>query len=102
MNTLAQTKINRFASRCAASCQKLLSQLARVRQTIQTEVRETLQVNDRLLRLALNEAEALAWQTDYPHLLFPSLAQERALAVATWTNHQRRILHREPRLRLAA
>ena len=44
-----------------------------------------------LLRSALNEAEALAWQTAYPHLFFPVLAQEKASAVTTWAARQRRV-----------
>lgn len=41
----------------------------------------------RLLRLALNEAEGLAWQTKFPHLVFPELAREKARAAVAW--HQR-------------
>jgi hypothetical protein len=36
----------------------------------------------------LNEAEALAWQTSYPHLLFPELAVEKVQAVAAWQTRQ--------------
>lgn len=42
----------------------------------------------RLLRLALNEAEALAWQTDFPHLLFPVLAAEKANTAIAWHERQ--------------
>jgi len=44
---------------------------------------------NKLLHLALNEAEALAWQTEYPHLVFPTLALEKAQAVANWLTRQR-------------
>lgn len=43
----------------------------------------------RLLRLALNEAEGLAWQTEFPHLVFPELAREKARAAVAW--HQRQV-----------
>jgi hypothetical protein len=43
----------------------------------------------RLLRLALNEAEGLAWQTEFPHLVFPELAREKAWAAVAW--HQRQL-----------
>jgi len=43
---------------------------------------------ERMLQLALNEAEAVAWQTDYPHLLFPELAMEKVQAVASWNHRQ--------------
>lgn len=42
----------------------------------------------RLFQLALNEAEALAWQTGFPELVFPTLAQEKARKVADWLKHQ--------------
>ena len=42
----------------------------------------------RLLHLALNEAEALAWQTDFPYLVFPLLAAEKAQATLAWHTRQ--------------
>ncbi|MBC8097196.1 MAG: hypothetical protein H7Y43_15425 [Akkermansiaceae bacterium] len=84
-----RTTVQRFASKCVASCEKLLTQITRVRKSIQAEFRETRQAHDHLVQLALNEAEALAWQTDYPHLLFPTLALEKVQAVATWNRRQR-------------
>jgi hypothetical protein len=48
-------------------------------------------VQEQLVRLALNEAEALARQTWYPHLVFPDLAAEKIQAVAAWENRQRRL-----------
>ena len=42
----------------------------------------------RLLKLALNEAEALAWQTSHPHLFFPLLATEKAEAAVKWHKRQ--------------
>ena len=41
----------------------------------------------RLLALALNEAEALAWNTEFPHLFFPMLGEEKARTSLAW--HQR-------------
>ena len=40
-------------------------------------------------RLALTEAEALAWQTPYPHLFFPLLAEEKAALANQWSARQR-------------
>ena len=48
---------------------------------IVNDFHETLDSHGNLFQLALNEAEALAWQTDYPHLFFPTLAMERVQAV---------------------
>jgi len=39
---------------------------------------------ERLFRVALNEAEALAWETEYPQLVFPVLAREKIEAIAAW------------------
>jgi hypothetical protein len=41
-----------------------------------------------LARLALNEAEALAWQTGVPHLVFPELADEKIRELAAWRERQ--------------
>lgn len=49
----------------------------------------------RVLRLALNEAEALAWQTEFPHLFFPALASEKANTALAW--HERQQLVRRGR-----
>jgi len=42
----------------------------------------------RLIRLALNEAEALACQSGFPALIFPLLAIEKAQAVRAWSKRQ--------------
>ena len=47
--------------------------------------------NVRLLRLALNEAEALAWQTSFPQLFFHELAAEKAEATIRWHQQQRAV-----------
>jgi len=44
-----------------------------------------------MVRFALNEAEALAWQTPYPYLLFPVLAREKAESARQWVERQRRV-----------
>lgn len=53
----------------------------------------------RLLRLALNEAEGLAWQTEVPHLVFHTLAVEKAEATVAW--HQRQVSLRRPAAEVA-
>jgi len=83
---------------CLASCRKLLTQLKKTRDAILNEFRETFAADEHLLHLALNEAEALAWQSGVPHLVFPTLAMEKAQTVAAWQTRQRS-LHRS---RLAA
>jgi hypothetical protein len=73
-----------FSERCVASCRKLLAQIENVKAQVMAEFRDRLDGHQRLLELAINEAEALAWQTEFPQLLFPTLALEKARAVAGW------------------
>jgi hypothetical protein len=54
-----------------------------------------------MLRLAFDEAEALAWQTGFPHLWFPVLAQEKAESIARWDWRQNRIRQTAPMLSFA-
>jgi len=72
-----------------ASSPELVAQMEEARRVICAEFAEALEANRPLLRLALNEAEAIAWQTAYPHLVFPSLAREKAEVVAAWHVRQR-------------
>ena len=80
-----------FANICLGSCQKLMTQIQKTKDSILAEFRETLGAHEQLLRLALTEAEALACETPYPHLVFPTLALEKAQGVAAWGAHQRSI-----------
>ena len=82
---------SKFVKTCVASCQKLLAQLTAAKAAIFAESYNALGSHEHLLRLALNEAEAAAWQTRYPHLVFPVLATEKGQAVAAWSTHQRRV-----------
>ena len=80
-----------FSKACRVCIDKMLAQVRNAREMILAEARNTVAVHERLLRLAVNEAEALAWQTMYPQLVFPDLAQEKIQRVAHWSNRQRRI-----------
>lgn len=79
------------ANACVTSYQKLAARIERAKEQLLAELRETLQAPDRLLKLALNEAESLAWQTEYPHLVFPMLAAEKVQDVVLWKKRQRLI-----------
>ena len=81
---------------CKALCRKLRAQIADVKEDIFTESSRALAAPERLVRLALNEAEATAWQTQYPHLIFPALAAEKVQAVAAWNAHQRFVRRDKP------
>ena len=81
------SKMN-FGGRCVDCYRKVLAQIEDVKEQVVAEFRDRLDDNKRILDLALNEAEALARDTDYPHLLFPALAVEKVQAVATWQSRQ--------------
>ena len=85
---------HRSTAACAASCKKLLAKIAQARKSLMAEFQEGFAPHEHLLDLALNEAEALAWQTSYPHLVFPALAAEKARAVVNWTARQQLIQRR--------
>jgi hypothetical protein len=85
-----------FTSVCRESCHKVLEQVRQAKEALFAQSRNAFQRQERLLRLALNEAEALAWQTMYPHLLFPVLAAEKVQALADWSAHQRLVRHADP------
>jgi hypothetical protein len=90
-----------FADACLAECKKLLGRIEKAKAAILAEFRETLQAHDHMLQLAVTEAEALAWQTDYPHLVFPTLALEKAEAVSAWQRRQNAIRQTRPALAFA-
>jgi hypothetical protein len=102
LNPVTTTVEKTFAQECLASCKKLLARLEKAKNSVLGEFRDTIEEHNRVLQLAVNEAESLAWQTGYPHLFFPALAVEKAQAVTRWHNHQHQIQEREHRLALAA
>ena len=100
-NPVAAEKSSRAAT-CLASCRKLIAQIETTKTAILNEFHESLEANDHLLHLALNEAEALAWQSGVPQLIFPTLALEKAQALATWYARQQSMQRTNSRLGFAA
>jgi len=82
-----------FKNNRLASCRKILARMAGAKEAIFHDAFKALRAHERLLRLALNEAEAAAWQTRYPQLVFPTLATEKVQAVIAWDT-QRQSLQR--------
>jgi hypothetical protein len=95
-NLSAETTIT---DRCMQSCKKLLAGIERAKKGIAAEFREIVESNQKSFQLALNEAEALAWQTEFPQLFFPDLAVEKIQAVATWQTRQQSV--HQPQLAFA-
>jgi hypothetical protein len=86
--TVAQKSAD-FAKSCVAECKKLLARIEAAKASILREFSDVMNGHEQVLRLAVNEAEAIAWETEFPYLVFPTLAQEKAQAVAHWADHQR-------------
>ena len=86
-----------FATACLDSCRKLLDRIDKVKQAVLDEFHDAMDAHNQMLRLAVNEAEALAWETDYPHLVFPALAHEKAEEVTSWEARQREIRRSQSR-----
>lgn len=79
---------NTFGSACLGACKEVLARIKDAKEYLLAEARGTLEVQEQLLRLALNEAEALALQTLYPQLVFAELAAEKIQRVAAWSKRQ--------------
>src|SRR5215831_4260095 len=73
---------------CVDCCRKAVALIEKTKAAVFAEFKDALGTHEQLLRLALNEAEALAWQTAYPQLVFATLATEKAQAVANWKTRQ--------------
>src|SRR3954468_10948638 len=85
--TVAQKSAD-FTKICVAACKKLLARIDAAKASVIREFSKTMNGHEQVLRLAVNEAEAIAWETEFPYLVFPMLAQEKAQAVAHWADHQ--------------
>jgi hypothetical protein len=68
-----------------ASGQKLIMGIEQAKRNLAVE--HEFALPERLFRVALNEAEALAWETEYPQLVFPALAREKIEAISSWYEH---------------
>ena len=85
---------HRSTAACLAGFRKLRAGIAAAKKALVAEFQGQFGPYEHLLRLALNEAEALAWQTNYPHLVFPTLAAEKARSVLEWNGRQQIVQRR--------
>jgi hypothetical protein len=92
----------KLAGVCLAQCQKLAAQIAQAKNNLVAEFKENFGGQERLIQLAVNEAEALAWETEYPHLVFPSLALEKVKVAANWRQRQQVVRRTNPIFAFAA
>lgn len=63
---------------CLRSYKKVLAHVATTKAALLAQFRDLAAEHKHALRLAINEAEALAWKTHYPQLVFQDLAEEKA------------------------
>ncbi len=96
INTNEKEKLTEqtIANLGAQSYKKSLAGIEQAKNRIASEFQDTLKLHGQPFQLAINEAEALARQTDYPHLLFPSLAMEKIQTVAAWQTRQQSLRQR--------
>ncbi len=98
----AGCRLAKLSSEKSDACVTATNALAQTRNSLFEEYRAEFQADGRLLNLALNEAEALAWQTDFPYLVFPLLAAEKAKAILAWDKRQSAIYPIDHGVALAA
>lgn len=94
--------VSGFKQACLKSCDKVIDRIKETKAAILAEAQRNPQASDLMLRLAVAEAEAIAWQTPVPHLIFPTLALERVQAVSNWNERQQRVRRKNPVLALTA
>jgi hypothetical protein len=76
---------------CQCVSRNLKSRVRELKAKLLSEFRGRVDRHGHVLELALNEAEALAWESGFPQLLFPTLALEKARSVARWHDHQQAV-----------
>ena len=87
---------------CQELCAKLVQQIGQAKNNLVAEFQDAFATQEQLLHLAIVEADALAWETDYPHLLFPALATEKIERAAHWQTRQQFLLQNHSPYALAA
>ena len=97
----ARNRAERTARAAASERREIAVQFTNIKNGLAREFGTALGGHGQLLKSALNEAEALAWQTGYPHLFFPVLAEEKAVAVNRWAARQRRVREASREMALA-
>jgi tRNA nucleotidyltransferase/poly(A) polymerase len=107
MNTTEYNKQNLTVDKtlkdtCQELCAKFVQQIGQAKKNLVAEFRDAFATQEQLLQLAIVEADALAWQTDYPHLLFPALATEKIERAAHWQARQGFLLRNTSPYALAA
>jgi len=96
------TTAKAFTAACIGACEKLANQITQAKDNLVAEFQDKFQNHESWLDLVLFEADALAQQTKYPHLVFPLLAAEKLQVASQWQSRQQSILRRQPAYAFAA
>jgi len=99
-NNLTTTQT--FTAACLGACERIANEIREVKGRIFSEFKGAFQNQELMLQLALAEADALARQTEYPHLLFPLLATEKLQVAVQRQSRQQQVLRNSPIYALAA
>ena len=67
----------------------LSDEVTLARRRIENDFAKLRCAEPRISRLVLNEAEAIAWQSGWPDLVFPALAEEKLWALSVWRRAQK-------------
>jgi hypothetical protein len=87
MNTQNKNIVKIVPESWVASGQNLVLNIERAGQNLATRFNDQVELPQRLFQLALNEAAAIASETEYPQLFFPTLAEERIAAISAGYSH---------------
>jgi len=84
-STYTDLTLRQFSAACSSMLEALKNRL------IQRFTAEFSDVQVRLVRQAVDEALALATLTLFPHLVLPTLAEEKVRSIRNWSFRQRAI-----------
>ncbi|HEV2691365.1 MAG TPA: hypothetical protein VG347_00560 [Verrucomicrobiae bacterium] len=91
-----------FTAACLGACEKIAKQIGQAKDSLVAEFKGAFQNQELTLQFAIAEADALARQTEYPHLLFPVLATEKLQAAAYRQSRQHYVRQSSPVYAFAA
>jgi hypothetical protein len=96
MKTTNETNGRGLKARCADACRGAVRKLRQLEEQFAAKLIAEVQsgVPRRLVEQAINEAEALAWNTQFPLLFLPELAEEKIEGARQWARRQQDILQR--------
>ena len=99
-NTLTNSQT--FTAACLGACEKFAKQISQAKDNLVAEFKGAFQNQELTLQFALAEADAIARQTEYPHLFFPQLATEKLQAAAYRQSRQHYVRRNSPAYAYAA